>query len=70
VVETEVEMKGTTVNVGKTHILFTSKVQTFSYQGNAYDVSPDGQNFIINSRPDPHSQEITVIANWTAGIKN
>lgn len=45
-------------------------MQTFSYQGVPYDVSPDGQKFIINSRPDQHTQEITVIANWTAGLNN
>jgi eukaryotic-like serine/threonine-protein kinase len=70
VMETEVETKGDSLAVGKTRLLFKSKAETFVYQGYPYDVSRDGQKFIINSRAEENKQEITVIANWLAGIKD
>jgi len=34
-----------------------------------YDVTADGQKFLINSNVDQSSQPITLYANWTAGLK-
>lgn len=35
-----------------------------------YDVSADGQRFIVNYSPEEGSQQpITVIVNWTAGLQ-
>ena len=35
-----------------------------------YDVSADGQNFLIPYRPDTKSPEpLTLIQNWTSGLK-
>jgi hypothetical protein len=70
VMETEVETKGDSLGVGKTHLLFETKAETFVYQGYPFDVSRDGQKFIINSHAEENSQEITIIANWLAGLKN
>ena len=68
--ETEVETKGNDLAVGKTSLLFKTAAQTGSYQFYPFDVSANGQRFLINSRPEQNNQEITVIANWTAGFKN
>ena len=68
--ETEVEAKGNDLAVGKTSLLFKTAAQTGSYQFYPFDVSANGQRFLINSRPEQNNQEITVIANWTAGFKN
>jgi eukaryotic-like serine/threonine-protein kinase len=70
VFETEVETKGNDLAIGKTSFLFKTVAQTGAYQFYPFDVSGDGQRFMINSRPDQNSQEITVIANWPAGLKN
>jgi hypothetical protein len=36
-----------------------------------YQVSPDGQRFLVNMAPvvDPTPTPITVVVNWTAGLK-
>ncbi|HUK86801.1 MAG TPA: hypothetical protein VLT85_03980, partial [Terriglobales bacterium] len=35
----------------------------------AYDVSPDGQRFLINSLEEDASQPINLVVNWRAGLK-
>ncbi len=68
--ETEVETKGDGLAVGKTHLLFKTKAESFVYQGYPIDVSREGKRFIINSHAEENSQELTIIANWLAGLKN
>ncbi len=34
----------------------------------SYDVSPDGQRFIVNTPLPNHRQSITLVQNWTAGL--
>jgi Tol biopolymer transport system component len=72
VMETEVEAKGNDLAIGKTQLLFKAKAKNSvtSYTGYPFDVSPDGQRFIVNSHTEQNSQEITVIANWVVGLKN
>jgi len=37
----------------------------------SYDVSADGQRFIVNTRiEDTASTPVTVVVNWTAALKN
>src|SRR5262249_22465390 len=55
--------------VGAPHELFKASFSIWPY---GYDVAPDGQRFIINGVP--HGSEsapvsITVVLNWTAGLK-
>jgi len=69
VMETEVEAKGTDFTIGKTRMLFKIAAQSGPYQFYPFDVSADEQKFIINSRPEQSGKEITVIANWRAGLK-
>lgn len=68
-IETEVTTTGGTLTVGKTHQLFKTKNNTFPYQGYPYDISRDGQRFLINTRGDENRSEITVVTNWMAGLK-
>jgi hypothetical protein len=36
----------------------------------AYDVSPDGQRFLVNMPVEqPESPPITVVVNWTAALR-
>jgi Tol biopolymer transport system component len=68
--ETDVDAKGNDLAIGKTHLLFKTKAESFDFQGYPYDVSRDGQKFLINTRAEENNEEITVIANWLAGFKN
>jgi Tol biopolymer transport system component len=67
--ETEVVSDGDSLTVGKTRQLFKTKAYTFVYQGFPYDVSRDGQRFLINTRAEEDRAEVTVITNWTADLK-
>ncbi len=60
--------KGAGIEVGAVKPLFaTRSVLVGSYQ---YDVSADGQRFLIDTSPEQAtSAPITVVLNWTAGLK-
>jgi len=60
--------KGAGFEVGAVKPLFTTRIATVgSYQ---YDVSADGQRFLINTSPEQAtSAPITIVLNWTAGLK-
>jgi hypothetical protein len=34
-----------------------------------YSVSPDGNRFLINDRPQDPGPQISVVLNWTAALK-
>jgi hypothetical protein len=41
----------------------------FGVRGMMYDVTPDGERFLVNVRAgDPESSRIMVVQNWTAGL--
>jgi serine/threonine protein kinase/Tol biopolymer transport system component len=60
--------QGSSFEIGATKMLFTAQnVGARSF----YDVSPDGQRFLINKAPAeaPASAPITVVMNWLGGVK-
>jgi Tol biopolymer transport system component len=58
-----VNLKGETVEIGTPHPLF--KLPTLEW-----DVSPDGQRFLVAIPTDENGgEEIRVVQNWTAGLK-
>jgi Tol biopolymer transport system component/predicted Ser/Thr protein kinase len=60
--------KGAGFEVGAVKTLFTT--HTSFVGGYEYDVSADGQRFLINTIPEQAtSAPITVVLNWTAGLK-
>jgi eukaryotic-like serine/threonine-protein kinase len=64
----EVNSKGSAFEIGTTKSLF----QTRAIGGldSPYAVSPDGQRFLVNTAPEQtESVPITVVLNWTAGLK-
>ena len=65
-----VEVKlGASVELGTPTALFQTQVSSFS-SPNRYDVSADGQRFLLNSTVQEASRNpIVVIHNWAAGIK-
>ncbi len=52
------------------HALFQTRILPTIEARNHYDVTPDGQRFVVNSRrPEDASLPITVIVGWTAGLE-
>ena len=51
---------------------FRTRLQTIGSQivglGALYDVSPDGQRFLMNGPPADPGPPMTVVLNWTAGL--
>jgi Tol biopolymer transport system component len=63
----EVDGSGATFRVGTVRPLFQTQRTGAGYQ---YDVSADGQRFLINTLPeDAEPAPITVVVNWTAGLQ-
>ena len=62
--------KGSGFEVGAAKPLFSARFAFATGFGLTYDVSPDGQRFLINTAPEQAtSAPITVVTNWTAGLK-
>jgi hypothetical protein len=40
-----------------------------SIEGNRWDLTPDGQKFLINTTPNDQSSSIAVVVNWQAALK-
>ncbi len=64
----EVNGKGSSFEVGAAKPLFdTAAVQGYGY---TYDVTADGQRFLIDTGPEHEVTEpLTVVVNWPAGLK-
>ncbi|HLK31683.1 MAG TPA: hypothetical protein VKT29_01255, partial [Terriglobales bacterium] len=65
----EVQEKGSGVQLGAAHVLFSAP-----YQGNPghwWDVSRDGKRFVINvsTQPQEPNEPLNLVVNWTAGLK-
>ena len=62
-----VAFKGDDLEVGKVHQLFGP----LNVAGNAFrfDVSPDGQRFLIVPPPQASTEGVTLIQNWVAVLK-
>jgi len=58
---------GPPVPLFRTKILPQGSQSTWFFT--AYDVSADGQRFLINGPPDDPGPQITVILNWSAAVK-
>jgi len=60
--------KGASFEVGTVKALFQTRAVPGSRY--SYDVSPDGQRFLINTAPEQGaSAPITVVLNWSTGLK-
>jgi len=59
----EVAIKGGAVEVEQVRALFGPVTANF------YDVSADGQRFLIPNSPDTNPEPLTLIQNWAAGLR-
>jgi dipeptidyl aminopeptidase/acylaminoacyl peptidase len=59
--------RGDTFEVGRTQPLFEIRPQR---PGNVFDVTPDGQRFLVNTAPQTqNSTPMTLVVNWPAELK-
>jgi hypothetical protein len=64
----EVDGRGSEMKVGTVKPLF--KAQPVIGRGDAYDVSPDGQRFLVNTLvEEAASAPLTLVVNWLASPK-
>jgi len=64
-----VETAGNTFKAALPKVLFETKITATFHTFHQYDVTADGQKFIINTRLDVGSQPMTIYANWAAEMK-
>ena len=62
-----VTMNGADVQLGRAESLFPMKPGAFFHR--AYEVSKDGQRFLIAMPAQPGGVAITVVLNWQAALK-
>ena len=56
---------GERLDVGTPHALFTTRILPLIEARNHYDVSADGQRFVVNSRrKEDAALPITVVSGW------
>jgi hypothetical protein len=64
---------GTNFEAGKPALLFQTRIFALDPSANMglqYDVTPDGQRFLINvDVSEMNIAPLTVVLNWTAGLK-
>jgi len=66
----DVKLGSNTFEAGVPRMLFQTRGPGFPGPRNAYDVSPDGQRFLIISTPaDAPPTPVTVVTNWSADLK-
>ena len=63
----EVNLHGSTFEVGAAVALFEARSQR---QGTIYDVSADGQRFLVNTTvQEQQPAPLTLVVSWTADLK-
>jgi serine/threonine protein kinase len=62
----EVEGKGTSFEVGRSQRLFVAPVSPFS---STYDVTPNGQRFVMSTSPEQEVRPLVLMLNWTELVK-
>jgi hypothetical protein len=60
--------EGSAFQVGAVQSLFETRARA-GVNAKPYDVSADGQRFLINTLVDAASAPITLVVNWTAALK-
>jgi Tol biopolymer transport system component len=65
----QVTRRGDTFDFGQPVALVETRIADPASPVHRYDVTPDGQRFIVVSTLQTTAELITVISNWTAGLK-
>jgi hypothetical protein len=67
--EAQVEMSGSHLQVNAVHPLFKVSMPDDPAGTTPYDVTADGQRFIVNTTSDVEDQPLTLVTNWTSRLK-
>jgi hypothetical protein len=66
-VAAQVKPQGTKLHVAGVTRLF--QIRPALGRGKFYDVSRDGQRFLVNALVETGEQPVTLVQNWMAGLK-
>jgi hypothetical protein len=61
--------KGTAVEIGTPRMLFQTTLADAGPFGRAYSVTPDGKRFLVEKQERGTAPPLTLVANWTSGLK-
>jgi Tol biopolymer transport system component len=67
--EASVEEKGSAVAIGTPQEIFQADLVRPLAEGRSYSVAPDGKNFLLDKSDQSAAPPLTLVANWTAGLK-
>jgi eukaryotic-like serine/threonine-protein kinase len=67
--EVSVKADGSTLEIGKPHELFQTEMADATPGDRAYSVAPDGKRFLVVKPVHEASPPLTLVTNWTAGLK-
>ena len=67
--EAQVESSGPTFELGESKVLFDAQNISPNIATSQYDVTSDGQRFIVITTGDEGSLPLTVVQNWTSQLK-
>lgn len=65
----EVKANGSSFEVGAVHTLFEIRPYFGLYTANLFDVTPDGQRFIVVNDAQQPGAALTLVVNWLAALK-
>ena len=66
VTATSLHERSGAIEVGAAQLLFTIRPRVGA--GDVYDVTPDGQRFLVNALVNTPEQPVTIVVNWTADL--
>ncbi len=69
IMEAAVTPKGSAVEVGIPHEVLHTRFAALGTYARIYDVSPDGKRFLVNSTEEAAAAPLTLVTNWSAGLK-
>ena len=61
--------KDSAVEIGTPHMLFQTTIADAGAFGRAYSVMPDGKRFLVEKQERGTAPPLTLVANWTSGLK-
>ncbi len=64
-----IEEKGSAVEIGTPRMLFQTTLADAGPFGRAYSVTPDGKRFLVEKQERGTAPPLTLVANWTSGLK-
>jgi hypothetical protein len=64
-----IQFDGRSLRAATPKVLFQTRIDSIERSPHEYDVTADGQKFLINSMPEQAPQPITLYVNWPAALK-